>query len=157
MTSPFSRLYESVWMGCFSRGSLTFSLNASYYAFQSDCAVVCLFPSTSFVMIKNAYMVYNKVLQETPSFLSLQGQGEPVAILSRSETAEAQRSGLNWTFIGLQFKTILTKARVPSCLLMSAVQSRNCFHLALTAKFLSWRPNYSLATRRPVHLHISGK
>lgn len=146
MTSPFSRLYESIRMGCFSRGSLTFPLNGSYYAFQSGCAVMCLFLSTSFVMIKNAYMIYNKVLQEPPSFLSLQGQGEPVATPSRSEPAEAQRSWLNWTFIGLQFKTILTKARVPSCLLMSAVQSRNSFHLALTAKFLNWHPNHSLAT-----------
>lgn len=163
MTSSFSRLYESIWMVSFICGSLTFSFHGSYYACQSDCAVVCVSSYLHlFVIIKNAYTIHNKVRQASPPpprpFLFLfKGWGELVATLSRSEPVEAQRSWLNWSFIGLQCKMIMTKACVPSCLLLSVVQSRNCSHLALTAKFLNWHPNYSLATWRPVHLHISGK
>lgn len=118
---------------------------------------ICIFLLLSRMRIR--YITkYGRHLPPPRPFLFLfKGWGELVATLSRSEPVEAQRSWLNWSFIGLQCKMIMTKACVPSCLLLSVVQSRNCSHLALTAKFLNWHPNYSLATWRPVHLHISGK
>lgn len=51
----------------------------------------------------------------------------------------------------------MTKECVSSCLLISTAHSRKCSLLTLTAKFPNWPPNYTLATRRLAHLHISGE
>lgn len=79
-------------MGSFSPGSLTFPFNGSYCVCQSDGAAACLFLSMPFVTIKNVYIIQNNVLHHPLLPLSLQGQGELVAVLGKTEPEEAQRS-----------------------------------------------------------------
>lgn len=142
MAPSFSRLYESIWMGSFSRGSLTFCYMLSN---QMLLARVC--SSLRLLLLTRMHIRYRTKCCCSPSFLFLFEARVSCCLPSWVKPRlQAQRSQLNWTFIGLQCRHIVTKARVPSCLLMSAVQSRNCSHLAPTAKFLNWRPNYSLAT-----------
>jgi hypothetical protein len=45
-----------------------------------------------FVTIKNVYIIQNNVLHHPLLPLSLQGQGELVAVLGKTEPEEAQRS-----------------------------------------------------------------
>lgn len=88
---------EIVWIymdGLLQSWLLNIPFNGSYYAFQSDCAVVCLFLSASFVMIKNACMIYNKVLQETPLFFLCKARVS--RLLPRVEASLRKHSRAGW-------------------------------------------------------------